>query len=237
MIQVVLEAPHIAAQAKPGQFVMVYMPGDNRYMLPRPLSLFNVDRVRGEVTLMFEIKGRGTALLAASSESEQWKMLGPLGSGFPALPERSLLVGGGLGIAPLVFLAATSQHPLKLIYAARTNEQLFCPDENLQIPGVTILEVTEDGSRGSKGLATDLVNALVDEVDAVFACGPRPMLAAISVIATRSRKPCWISLEEYMACGVGACYGCSVATKSGYQRVCKEGPVFPAGEVIFNDFS
>ena len=225
----------MAGAAYPGQFVMVYMPREHKYLLPRPFSIFRLNRVREEVSILFEVKGKGTELLAHTKRGSQLRIMGPLGTGFPALPEGSLLVAGGIGIAPLVFLAAAEGKPCTLIYGARTASQLICPPDDLTLPNLTILEVTEDGSKGAKGSVSDLLPGLVSGAPALFACGPRQMLRAVKALCGHSGPPAWFSMEERMACGIGACLGCAVQTKTGYRRVCRDGPVFSAGEVFFDD--
>jgi len=235
-LRVTLYAPDIAREAYPGQFVHIFMPPEHRdHMLPRPFSIFGTNRHTGELAVLFEIVGRGTALLAGTDPGSSWRLLGPLGRGFPVLPPGSLLVAGGMGIAPLAFLAASTTIPRTLIYGARTADQLVCPRENLELPGLTVYEVTDDGSRGEKGTAVDLFSQLVEKAKAVFACGPRPMLAAVRSISNRAGIEAWISVEERMACGIGACLGCVVPADGGYKQVCRDGPVFRAGEVIIDE--
>ncbi len=214
---------------------MVYMPSEHGHMLPRPLSIFRTDREKGELSLLFEIKGRGTKLLSGADQGSSWILLGPLGTGFPPPPPKSLLVAGGIGIAPLAFLAETAAHPVTLVYGARTAGQLICPSADLDLPGIKLVSVTEDGSRGESGTAIDICRRLLAEADAIFACGPNEMLSAVGLLARRAGSPAWVSMEERMACGIGACLGCAVKTKEGYKRVCRDGPVFPAEEVFVDD--
>lgn len=226
------KAPHIAETAYPGQFVMVYMNFCYRHLLPRPFSIFTRNRDKEEVSLLFAVKGQGTELMAAAEVGSLWKISGPLGSGFPALPEGSLLVAGGIGLAPLTFLAASTEKPRTLIYGARTASQLICPPGVLDLPNLEVIEVTEDGTRGERGTAADLLLGLLPGPPALFACGPGPMLRAVKTLCLHSGTPAWFSVEEKMACGIGACLGCAVQTPKGYSRVCREGPVLSAGEVL-----
>ncbi len=232
-----LQAPAIAGKAYPGQFVMLYMPPGRQQLLPRPLSIFRVDRDRGEISLFFQVKGEGTGFLAGVEPGLLLKLLGPLGTGFPPAPANSILVAGGMGLAALVYLAAEAVKPCSLIYAARRADQLVCPPADLKIAGVTLLEATEDGSRGEMGSATELLARLLKSdrhsCNAIFACGPRPMLQAVAGLGRKNSVPTFVSLEERMACGIGACLGCAVATTDGYKRVCHDGPVFSAEAVIF----
>ncbi len=228
-------ASHVAETAKAGQFVMVYMPPEHKFMLPRPFSVHQADQNNGSITLLFEVKGTGTGLMAGATEGSTWKIAGPLGRGFPALPPHALLVAGGIGIAPLAFLAASTEQPRILLFGGRTASQLACLPEDLDLPNLTIIEVTEDGSRGRDGLVTDYLPELLPGAPALFACGPRAMLAPIKELCLHQRVPAWFSMEEKMACGIGACVGCAVQTREGYKRACSDGPVFAAEEVLFNE--
>lgn len=231
--RLVLSAPGIARAAVPGQFVHVHMPREQRHMLPRPLSLYGADPERGEIILLFRVAGRGTALLAEAGPGSEIQVMGPLGTGFPGIPAGSVMVAGGMGVAPLAFLAASTAVPRTLIYGARSCTDLVCPASDLDQPGLDVVGVTEDGSSGLKGTAVDILKSRLP-APAVFACGPRGMLAAVASLTRQAGVEAWVSLEERMACGVGACLGCAVNTTSGYQRVCREGPVFPAREVVFD---
>ncbi len=229
-------APSIAAEAKPGQFVMVHVPSsEGRFMLPRPYSIYSIYPGKKEVTIFFEVAGRGGELLRAAEVGTNIRILGPLGSGFPEPPAGSLLVAGGMGIAPLIHLASRTDEPKTLIYGSRTASRLVCPAQDLALPGLTLVEVTEDGSRGERGSACDVARKYLADSSALFACGPRQMLASLSRLAITAGIPAWISVEERMACGIGACLGCVVKTDHGYMRVCKDGPVFKAGEVNLDD--
>lgn len=210
------------------------MPPGQSNMLPRPFSVYRADTLSGEISLLIEIKGKGTALLAETAPGVSLKLLGSLGRGFPDLPPQSLLVAGGAGIAPLAFLAASTAAPRTLLYCARSADLLVCSGADLELPGLSVVEATDDGSRGVKGTAADLLSNRIKGSGAVFACGPRPMLAAVKEICSRAKIETWFSLEERMACGIGACVGCAVATTGGYRLVCRDGPVFPAEEVILD---
>ncbi len=229
------KTPHLAGTAYPGQFVMVYMTPGCKHLLPRPFSISARDRDKDEISLLFAVKGQGTKLMAAAEVGSFWRISGPLGRGFPAVPGGSLLVAGGIGIAPLAFLAASTEKPRTLIYGARTAHQLICPPGLIDLPNLQVIEVTEDGSRGEKGTVADLLPALLPDAAVLFACGPGPMLRAVKALCIHSCTPAWFSVEEKMACGIGACLGCALQTPKGYSRVCREGPVFTAEEVFNND--
>lgn len=229
-------APSVTTEAQPGQFVMVHMPASSgRYMLPRPYSICSVDRENGQLVIFFEVGGRGGELISTVEPGTTLRLLGPLGRGFPKPQAGSLLVAGGMGIAPLVFLAKSTTVPRTLIYGSRTAARMACPREDLDLPGLTVVEVTEDGSRGERGTACEIAERYIPSSSAVFACGPRQLLAALAEAAAERDIAAWVSVEERMACGIGACLGCAVRTDQGYMRVCKDGPVFPAGEVNLQD--
>ncbi len=232
--RITLAAPDIASLVEPGQFVQVFMPPEHPHMLPRPFSIYKADAENGVLTILVEIKGKGSRLLADRGPGSFLKLLGPLGRGFPPPPPGSILVAGGMGIAPLAFLAESVNKPRTLLYCARTADLLVCPGADLDLPGLQIIRATDDGTTGIKGTAADLLSGQIEGAPAVFACGPRPMLTAVKEICLRWGVNAWLSLEERMACGIGACVGCVVLTIDGYKRVCRDGPVFPAEEVILD---
>ena len=246
-------APEIAAMAKPGQFVTVRC-GD--FMLRRPFSIHQVgsssviasEAKQSQIAILFSIAGKGTLWLSQQEAGQRIDILGPLGRGFAIAPEskKLLLVAGGIGVAPLVFLMhqASSQHEVILIHGARTAAQLLPNDYQ---PGaisrerVRFITVTEDGSAGQKGKATDVLPDYLDWADQLYACGPVDMykaMAQMSLPAKRSNlklKESQISLEVRMGCGFGACYCCTIDTKKGLQRVCRDGPVFELDHIIWQE--
>ena len=232
-----LEAAGIAAAARPGQFVMVSC--GQEPTLRRPLSIHQVAN-SGQLHLLFSIVGKGTSWLSHRQEGETLDLLGPLGNGFSIEPasRNLLLVAGGIGIAPLAFLARQALSEGKsviLLLGARTDTGLY--PQRLLPGGVETVVATEDGSTGTKGMITDILPDYVDWADQIYACGP---LAMYQTIATnnqqrRVRKPVQISLEVRMGCGLGACYGCSIRTRRGMKQVCLDGPVFNLDEVIWQE--
>lgn len=238
-----LRAPEVAAEARPGQFVHLRCGTTYDPLLRRPFSIFRLPGDAsvgsgvagpGEMELLYKVVGRGTAWLTRRQPGDALDVLGPLGRGFGLGPNtrRALMVAGGYGIAPLAALAAQAARQgveVTLLFGARTAAQVF--PAGLLAPGVQYLVTTEDGSLGRRGLVTDLVPELLPQADQVFACGPRPMLAALARMT--GEKPAQAALEERMACGVGVCLSCVIDTKSGPQRVCRDGPVFELGEVFF----
>jgi dihydroorotate dehydrogenase electron transfer subunit len=242
--RLVLRAPELAAQARPGQFVMLRVSENLDPILPRPFGISSVIG-KGAIELYYRVVGRGTALLAAVPAGRSLAVHGPLGNGFP-LPEKGvtpLLVAGGSGFPPLLFFAARHGRRARLFAGSRDRECLpparAMKDFRSRVN--TVHYATEDGSRGTCGFVTDAIAGhLADLPDGerpvIFACGPRAMLAAVSMLAAEHAVPCYVSLEERMACGLGACMGCSVAVRSGgYRRVCREGPVFDARDIDWRE--
>lgn len=237
-----LEAAELAAAIRPGQFVMVGIPGGRQDpLLRRPLGYLGRDREAGRLSLLVQAVGRGTRILGEVQPGQELKVLGPLGRGW-TLPERGpvLLAGGGIGIVPLADLAVQLAGRLEtvMIYGARRADELYLRDELAGLPLALIL-ATDDGSCGVAGT----VIAAMRELNAAgfaryYGCGPRPMLSSLQSLMSAAGVEGELSLEERMACGFGACLGCAVALRDStgepvHRRVCADGPVFPAGEVIF----
>jgi len=232
-----LEAPEIALAAKPGQFVMVRCGGDT--VLPRPFSIHRV--AEDSISLMFAAVGVGTRRLAGLRRGDRVDIFGPLGNGF-TVPDRArnlLLVAGGLGIAPLVYLAETAVcegRKVTIIQGARSRANLMpvsfaqsSHEKGIEPGAVHVVNVTEDGTEGLQGLATEFVPAYTAETHATFACGPLPMYRPL--LAAAGDLPVQVSLEIVMGCGTGVCYGCTIRTARALKQVCKDGPVFDAHDV------
>jgi dihydroorotate dehydrogenase electron transfer subunit len=241
-----LEAPDIAARAQPGQFVTVKC-GD--FVLRRPLSIhqsrFDRDSGEDEIAILFRVVGKGTSWLSQRREDDKLDILGPFGNGFtiPQQSERLLLVAGGIGIAPLVFLMqrASPQHEITLVHGAKSAGELYterCKSTFANHQGVHVIAITEDGSAGRKGMATHILPEFLDRADRVYACGPPDMYKAMAEMSLRSNlrlSSCQVSLEVHMGCGFGACYGCTINTGKGLKRVCRDGPVFELGDIIWQE--
>jgi len=238
---IVFEAPQIASAAEPGQFVHVRVPALEASALRRPFSIFNAEN--GRLELLYKTVGRGTAALNAVKPGDEVSVMGPLGHGFPTdCSGEPLLVGGGFGVAPLYFLARIMKGKVlspKLFVGGRTKSDLLALDRFAAL-GVQVFPATNDGSAGAKGLVTDpLDDELIRLRGAgrqfeLFACGPDPMLKAVSMRATGSKSRGWISMDRHMVCGVGACYACIQKTVRGNSRCCIEGPVFAAADLVWD---
>jgi len=231
-----LESPEIASEAQPGQFVMVCCGEET--LLRRPLSIHQQDG--GRIALLFNVVGKGTQWLSERQAGEAIDLLGPLGNGFTINPESNnlLLVAGGMGIAPLRFLADKAIEQgcsVKLLLGGRTAAQLY-PD-NLMPGGIDIIYTTEDGTSGEKGMVTDIMADFAGQADQIFACGPLPMYRNLAENFPQLKKPVQISLEVRMGCGRGICYGCTVKTRRGLRQVCTDGPVFDLGDILWDELS
>ncbi len=238
-----LTASEIAAAAKPGQFIQIRV-GDELSvdpLLARPISIFRINKEEGSIYILFRVVGKGTKLLAAKGKGDVLTIWGPIGNGFEVPEEMGniALIAGGIGMPPLFCLQeqlSLRENPpsLTLFYGGRTANDLLEMDL-WEKSGATIKIATEDGSIGQKGLITEVfINEhSINQYDFIITCGPAPMLAEIQKIAVLSRLPGQISLEAHMACGVGACLGCTCQTNRGSRRVCVDGPVFSIKEVVF----
>lgn len=232
-----LKCPEIAGEAKPGQFVTIKC---GEAMLPRP---FSVHWVQGDnIAILFGVweGGQGTTWLAKRKAKEKIDILGPLGNGFSIMPEAKnlLLLAGGIGIAPLAFLAqkaVESNYRVMLLAGAHSSGQVY--PENLLPPGVKMVVTTENGSAGKKGRVTDLVPEYINGADQIFSCGPMPMYKDMCRQSSTmlQGKPTQVSLEVVMGCGRGICYGCTVKTKQGLKEVCTDGPVFELNDVLWDE--
>lgn len=228
--------------AVPGQFVMVKAGVGGDPLLRRPISIHR--RTKTGIELLYEVVGQGTALLAALRPGAEVSIIGPLGNGFPLVAAKGrtpVLVGGGMGAAPLVFLAehltaaASIKQPVALL-GAHTKKGLLCV-KAFRTAGCRVITATDDGSCGRRGFVSCLLKELLEstarENAVIYSCGPRPMLNSIYELADTAGVAAYVSLEAHMACGIGACLGCTVATTAGNKRVCKDGPVFAAQEILW----
>lgn len=230
-VEMVLKNNYISQTAKPGQFLHVLVEG---LTLRRPISIADADREKETVTILFQKFGSGTKQLATYQGGMTLDVLGPNGNGFNLDNEEGssiLLIGGGIGVPPLYYLGKTlAGQDMKVIsiLGFQSAETVFYA-EKFQALGETYI-VTNDGSYAEKGFVTDVLDK-IEGYDRYYSCGPMPMLQAIT--KKLEHKQGYISLEERMGCGVGACFACVIptGTKSGYKKICKDGPVFHAKEV------
>lgn len=240
VFQMVLDAPDLVNLAKAGQFVHVRCGDDYDPLLRRPISINRLDKAAGQLTMVYKVLGRGTAWLSRCKPGNDLDIMGPLGNGFTLQGEKPLLIGGGLGIAPLLGLAdALAPRAVTMVMGAQNAAGLVRYDDFTNVC-CSLHVATNDGSTGYCGHAPVLAEELFTQhnYDMVYACGPTPMLRYVQQMAARYQIPCQISLEEFMACGVGACLGCTckpAAEGNPYKKVCTDGPVFWSGEVILDD--
>ena len=238
--EMILQAPEIAKCACPGQFVNLRLSSGSDPLLRRPISLHDFDVEKGTISMLYLVVGRGTGMMSKMQIGDTIDVLGPLGNGWDLAPsgENSVLVGGGIGLAPMLPLAQALQSQGKTVHVvvgAKTKEALL-QMEAYHALGVPPVISTDDGSAGHHGTVVPCVEELIKAgaCDYIYACGPTPMLKAIETLAQSKSIPGQVSMESHMGCGLGACLGCPRKTKAGtYKRTCKDGPVFPIGELDY----
>ena len=235
-----IQTENIGKEAKPGQFVSLYSK-DGSKLLPRPISLCEIDRENSRLRLVYRVTGAktGTEEFSRLKAGDTIPVIGPLGNGFPvekAEGKRAFLMGGGIGVPPILELAKQMQCEKKQIVVGYRNAQTFLKEEFEAVGELYIS--TEDGSVGTKGNVMDAIREQKLKADIIYACGPTPMLRAIKQYAEENGIECYISLEERMACGIGACLACVCKSKEkdahsnvNNKRICKDGPVFLSTEV------
>lgn len=231
-----LDCPALAREAVPGQFVHILVPG---HLLRRPISICAIDKARGTLRLVLEVRGEGTRVLSGFEPGQELDVLGPLGNGFALVPgARAVVVGGGIGVPPMLALAQHYGAACTAILGFRSASAVILA-EDFEAAGAQVRLCTDDGTRGQRGLVTAPLEELLAQngADIVYACGPAPMLRGVAELCAKAGVRCQLSLEERMACGVGACLGCAcrVRGENGevvHKHVCKDGPVFEAGEVV-----
>lgn len=232
-----LQTTDIGKAARPGQFISVYSKDRSR-MLPRPISICEAEP-EGAVCIVYRVAGKGTEEFSRLGSGDTLEILGPLGNGFPlermAEGKKAFLIGGGIGIPPMVELAKRLPGKKQIVVGYR-DARLFLK-EDLEKNG-SVYVATENGSYGTAGNVLDCIRENNLEADVIYACGPTPMLRALKAYAQEKGIECWLSLEEKMACGIGACLACVCQSKEvddhsrvHNKRVCKEGPVFLSTEI------
>ena len=246
-----IESAYLGRNAKPGQFVEVRCSDSADPLLRRPLGAHRISK--NGVEILYEVVGKGTGLLSKRRPGELLDVIGPLGNGFSLNPKpytlNPILVAGGVGVAPLLALAEKLKcsKNLHVLIGARSKSHVLC-EEDFKKAGAKVFVATEDGSRGYKGLITEVLRDFLNPKPyalnpVIYACGPNGMLKEVARLAKERRIPCQVSLEEKMACGVGVCLGCPVKVnkkteygkrkKEEYKMVCKDGPVFNAEEIAW----
>ncbi len=237
-----IDTPGIAAQARAGQFVSVYT-GDAAHLLPRPISICEIDTEQGRICLVYRVVGFGTEEFCTYHAGDTVKIMGPLGNGFPLQDAPAVLVGGGIGIPPMLETAkALRKQGLAkdqvIAVLGYRNNQMFLKEELEAY--ATVVIATEDGSFGTKGtvIAAMQEQGIGHANQVMYSCGPTPMLRALKAFALERDMTCYVSMEERMACGIGACLACVCQSKDvdshthvHNKRICKDGPVFLATEV------
>ena len=223
-----------AKDVMPGQFISLYTQND-ALILPRPISICEVSADKRSLRLVYRIVGEGTREFSSYKKGDTVRILGPLGNGFPLKDKRALLIAGGIGIPPMLELAKGLKTD-KTMAAGYRDSSLFLKDD-LEKHAKLII-ATEDGSYGTRGNVIDAIRENNADADIIYACGPMPMLKAVKEYAGDKGIEAYVSLEERMACGIGACLGCVCRTgevdehsKVNNRRICKDGPVFLASEV------
>ena len=235
----VLYAPEIANVAKAGQFINVYT-GKAETILPRPISISEIDKKEGTLRLLYQVIGKGTEHICKLQKGSSIKILGALGNGFfiNEKHRNHILIGGGIGVPPMLELAKTLQGNIHIFIGAKSKPILV---EEFQKIGANISIATDDGSQGICGTVLDAIEIEEPTADMIYACGPKVMLKAVSEWAEKKQMQIQVSMEERMACGIGACVGCAIKiNKKGTHdwenlKVCKDGPVFWGNEVVWND--
>jgi len=244
------EIPGAMGSICAGQFLEIRVANGTDPLLRRPFGFHRITK-KGKakiVEVLYEVVGKGTEILAHKGPGEFMDVIGPLGNGFEykdsaASNQQAIIVAGGIGVAPLMMLAEELKGLKAIVLlGANSKNRVLCEREFKKI-GCGVKVATDDGSKGHKGFVTDLLRTLPTTNDqrlttindqrpaTIYACGPNPMLKAVSQIAIKNNIKCQVLLEEYMACGLGVCMGCAIMTKTGYKMVCKDGPVLNAEEI------
>jgi dihydroorotate dehydrogenase electron transfer subunit len=238
--ELTLQGNIVKSMGEPGQFVHIKVTAGFDPLLRRPISICNIDKENSQFTMLYRSEGRGTTLLSEKTVGDKVNVLGPLGNGFPIeatkLGETALLVGGGIGVPPLFELSKQLvNRGVKVIHVHgfQSIENTFYETEFSQL-GDTFIS-TVDGTYGTKGFVTNVIEFYGLEFDTLYACGPNMMLRALEDLFKNRRA--YLSLEERMGCGIGACFACVCHLQEdragySYKKVCTDGPVFPIGEVV-----
>ncbi len=240
IFDMMLFSKELSELSAPGQFIHILCEGR---VLRRPISICEIDKEKGTIRIVFEVRGEGTKWLSRLFVTDKLDVIGPLGHGFKIddTSKKVAIVGGGIGVPPLLELASKFKENATVILGFRSASAAILAADFMK-KGCSVHLATDDGSLGYKGFVTGPLESLLSrqKVDTIYACGPTPMLKAVAEIAERENIACQVSLEQRMACGVGACMCCAFSVtgknkEKRYAHVCKEGPVFDAKEVNFDD--
>jgi len=246
--RMLLDAAAVKEPVQPGQFVNARVENGLQPFLRRPFSIYNYEPGSRTIELVYKVLGEGTRILSEKVMGQSIDVIGPLGNGYelPAKNRRVILVGGGTGLISLYYLTkvlAERRQKETTVLAGYSDMKNIIIDKDFEALGINFMVATEDGSRGYRGCVTDLLKEILNtgSVDTViFSCGPKPMLKEVVRVAGRLNPDCFVSLEEYMGCGVGACMSCVVKVKSAksknkheYKRICREGPVFRGSQLLW----
>lgn len=231
-----LIATKASEYAVPGQFINIFS-NDGSKLLPRPISICEIDKAQGTLRVVYRVVGKGTEEFSKLQAGDTVEVLGPLGNGFPLEAGKAIVVGGGIGVPPMLELAKELSGDVTAVLGYRTDD-LFLADDFIDAAGEVIF-ATDDGSVGVHGTVVDAMKENDLKADVIYACGPKPMLKGVAEYATSIGAKCYVSMEERMACGVGACLGCVCQSTDvddhshvNNKRVCKDGPVFLSTEVV-----
>ncbi len=237
LYKITLAAPKTAAAICPGQFVHMLLPGFGAHILRRPFSVYDA-REDGSIDIIYQTVGEGTAYLTEVEPGAECSVIAPLGHGWQTHEGKSLIVGGGVGAAPLFMFAqqlAAEGRDFDVVLGAQTSDMLVTRADYAKLLGRDPVIATDDGSLGHAGFCTEPVREALAQggYANVYCCGPAPLMRAVAGIAADVGVECWVSMEKRMACGVGACLSCVVETQAGKRRSCVDGPVFNAKELVW----
>lgn len=242
LYKLTIQSEIIAQSAQPGQFVNVKCSEGINALLRRPISICDVNREQNTVDIVFQVKGIGTEYLSKKQPGDRIDLIAPLGTGFDMSGsyKRIAVVGGGIGIFPLLFVAKEHRNAGIASFLGFRNKDFAVLLDAFEKASSQLFISTDDGSAGKRGLVVDQLEEYLQEhsLDVIYTCGPTPMLKKVVETAEKYRVPCQVSMEQRMGCGIGACLVCACKTKYGdeweYSHVCKDGPVFWSREVIFD---
>ncbi len=236
IFDMLIKAPSVAECAAAGQFIEIYLENGVN-LLPRPISICEINRNTGTLRLVYQVIGKGTEIFSHKKKDDILKIMGPLGNGYNIKAvNKSIFVGGGIGVPPLLETVKNAKGEKVIILGFRSGTIL---KEDFEKTGAKVLIATDDGSFGFKGNVVELMKYENITGDVIYSCGPGVMLKSLAQYAESKGIECFVSMEERMACGIGACVGCAVKIKDGNhftnKKVCKDGPVFNSKEVLWND--